>query len=84
MNIHLTGVSGLVEVEGNRKWKGSEDLKASLPLPLKKSASHRFRFRFHITGLYYPLCGSLATHLLAPYYSGCGSLGVHSMDTIGH
>ena len=51
MNIHLTGVSSLVEAEGKRKRKGSEDSKASLPLPLplKKSASHRFRFRFHIT-----------------------------------
>ena len=51
MNIHLTGVSSLVEAEGKRKRKGSEDSKASLPLPLKKSASHRFRFRFHITAL---------------------------------
>ena len=50
MNIHLTGVSSLVEAEGKRKQKGSEDSKASLPLPLKKSASHRFCFRFHITG----------------------------------
>ena len=47
MNIHLTGVSSLVEAEGKWKRKGSKDSKASLPLPLKKSASHCFRF--HIT-----------------------------------
>ena len=49
MNIHLTGVSSLVEAEGKQKRKGSEDSKASLPLPLplKKSASHRYRI--HIT-----------------------------------
>ena len=49
MNIHLTGVSSLVEVEGKPKRKGSEDSKASLPLPLplKKSASHRFRFHIN-------------------------------------
>ena len=54
MNILLTGVSSLVDVEGKQKWKRSEASKASLPLPLplKKSTSHSFRF--HITAVNKP------------------------------
>ena len=57
MNTHLTEVSSLVEAEG--KQKGSKDSKASLLLPLKKSASHRFRF--HITDRYCHFSGITVT-----------------------
>ena len=61
MNKHLTGVSSLVEAEGKWKRKGSEDSKASLPLPLplKKSVSPCAQVRFSQWGVIEKRGGSL-------------------------